>query len=190
MKVDRVFNSGLPSSYSSCAGAQDPANGNVSFQSVKPPGGDYKGVAAGTYDATIRSLAFAPATADKYARDEFIPGNCDGIQSVMCNYSYYFGIGWTRMAHFDLAYKGLSVGADAEKTTLSSIEGRSRFGESQRLNATDSSSKVGAWVAYEISSDLRVELGVERRAHVSQFGGKTVTAREAITRGRLIYKLD
>ena len=57
MKLDRVFNSGLPTSYSSCTGGQDPTYGNLSFQSVKPPGGDYKGVAAGTYDSQIRSLA-------------------------------------------------------------------------------------------------------------------------------------
>jgi len=57
MKVDRVFNSNLPTSYASSAGKDDAASGNVSFLSVKPPGGDPAAIAAGTHDAEIRSLA-------------------------------------------------------------------------------------------------------------------------------------
>ncbi len=57
IKVNRSFNPNLPASYSTSAAAQDPAYGNVSFLSVKPPNDDFAGVAAGRYDATIRSLA-------------------------------------------------------------------------------------------------------------------------------------
>lgn len=138
----------------------------------------------------IRSLSFSPATNNQYPREDYIPSNCDGYQSVMCNYSYYYGLGWTKMANFDLRYKALTAGLDASKTTLKSIESLSRFGQSQRLNAMDSVSKKGAWVAYEINRDIRVELGVEKRVHTSRFGTKSVTAKEAIARGRLIFVLD
>ncbi|WP_394826868.1 hypothetical protein [Pendulispora albinea] len=63
MKVHRVFNSydRFPECYAGCssksAGAEDPANGNVSFLSVKPSNDDVQGVIAGTYDGAIRRLA-------------------------------------------------------------------------------------------------------------------------------------
>ncbi|WP_394848183.1 hypothetical protein LZC95_12040 [Pendulispora brunnea] len=58
-KVHRVFNtySNFPDAYGKSAGGQDPASGNVSFLSVKPPNDDIKGVIDGAYDAKISSLA-------------------------------------------------------------------------------------------------------------------------------------
>lgn len=155
-------------------------SGDLQFHAVMDVYGDF---------ATVRSLAFNPATNNKYI-NVTAKGNCDGIQSVMCKFSYYYGIGWTEAAHFDLRYKSLTAGADYTKNSFHSIEGRSRFGESQRLNASDTYTKKGAWVAYEISRDVRVELGTERKTHISNYASKTITTKEAITTGRLIVKLD
>jgi hypothetical protein len=57
IKVDRQFDDKIPVSYARSAGAKDPANGNVSFLSIKPTHGDVAGVAAGRYDAEIEALA-------------------------------------------------------------------------------------------------------------------------------------
>jgi hypothetical protein len=57
IKVDRQFDDKIPISYARSAGAKDPANGNVSFLSIKPTHNDIAGVAAGRYDAQIRALA-------------------------------------------------------------------------------------------------------------------------------------
>ena len=58
-KVHRVFNTytNFPDTYATSAGGQDPAKGNVSFLSVKPPNDDVQGVISGNYDAKITSLA-------------------------------------------------------------------------------------------------------------------------------------
>lgn len=55
--IRRSFNPGLPTSFERSAARNDPPHGLVSFLSVKPPGGDHAGVAAGKYDAAIKSLA-------------------------------------------------------------------------------------------------------------------------------------
>ncbi len=57
IKVDRQFDDKIPPSYARSAGGKDPANGNVSFLSIKPPGDDVAGVTSGRYDAQIRALA-------------------------------------------------------------------------------------------------------------------------------------
>lgn len=57
LKVHRVFDSTIPASYAKSGGADDPANGLVSFLSVKPPSADFTGVASGKYDTQIATLA-------------------------------------------------------------------------------------------------------------------------------------
>jgi hypothetical protein len=56
VKRRRSFFSGLPATWSAHPGSQDVAAGLASFASVKPPGGDAAGVAAGKYDAQITAF--------------------------------------------------------------------------------------------------------------------------------------
>jgi hypothetical protein len=54
-RIRRSFSPGLPDSISSTPAATDVANNVITFLSVKPP--TISGVAAGTYDAKLKSLA-------------------------------------------------------------------------------------------------------------------------------------
>lgn len=75
LKVRRSFNNTLPATFARSSGGQDAAHGYRSFVSWKPPGGDFVGAAAGTYDAAITAWARSVPTTGVYATAFHEPEN-------------------------------------------------------------------------------------------------------------------
>jgi hypothetical protein len=57
LTIRRSFEPDLPASFHASSAASDQAAGIRSFVSWKPPGNDYRGVAAGAYDGEVRAWA-------------------------------------------------------------------------------------------------------------------------------------
>lgn len=71
----RSFDSSLPTSFGTSAAAADAANGFRSFVSWKPPNGDFRGAAAGVYDAQVTAWAVSVPRTGIYATSFHEPEN-------------------------------------------------------------------------------------------------------------------
>jgi hypothetical protein len=105
MKVHRVFDPDLPSSYATSAGADDPANGNVSFLSVKPP--TIAGVAAGTYDAAIESLAKSMPAGSYFTMFHEPEDNMDG-KTFVTMFRHFYTVAKKANVSLSIGYVAMS----------------------------------------------------------------------------------
>lgn len=107
IKVDRQFDSKIPASYARSAGAKDPANGNVSFLSIKPPNNDIAGVAAGRYDAEIRTLA-ATIPAGSYFTMYHEPEDNMAGPKFVAMFRHFYQVAKSANSHIQIGYVAMA----------------------------------------------------------------------------------
>jgi hypothetical protein len=105
INVHRVFDdeTSFPANYAASAGGQDPASGNVSFLSVKPPNDDHAGVAAGTYNAQITTLA-ASIPAGSYFTMWHEPENDMSATDFVAMFQKFYTVAKAANANITIGY--------------------------------------------------------------------------------------
>ncbi|MDQ3055874.1 MAG: hypothetical protein M3R66_19275 [Actinomycetota bacterium] len=75
LTVRRSFDPTLPAQFATSSAGADPSAGLRSFVSWKPPGGDFRGAAAGRYDEAVRAWAMSVPRTGVYATAFHEPEN-------------------------------------------------------------------------------------------------------------------
>jgi len=106
-RVRRSFNPNLPDGIGKSAAADDAKNHLVSFLSVKPPTID--GVAKGTYDTTIRSLAASfPTDHTTYLTMYHEPENDMGGPTFVKLFRHFYQVAKAANPHIQIGYVAMS----------------------------------------------------------------------------------
>ncbi len=146
--------------------------------------------------AMVHSPAFDVATSFVDDKTLFAKENCGLEQSVLCHEGYYYSYGSTAKLNMTVRRGPVEIGASASASDENIINQRSRFLETAgRAQADDIISSLRGWVAVEVTSRLRLEFGVEKYRHLSNYSDLSVnpaTAKisDTIKFGRVIYRFD
>jgi len=117
-------------------------------------------------------------------------------QSILQNNGYYYGYGTTKSLGVVVNKSKMEAGVKASVSDESMINSRSRVMDKnpEAADANDTVTTVRTWVAYQLSKALKVEVGVERTRHQSDYRSQTaaknsaqVSVEDVRKYGRLIY---
>jgi hypothetical protein len=198
MKVHRVYNSTLPVSYAKSGGADDPANGNVSFLSVKPPSNDIAGVAAGKYDSEIAALAATIPAGSYFTMYHEPEDNMTGPQFTAMFRQFYkiakganskISIGYVAMAFQWRPGSASTANEDSWYPGADSTDflGADAYDEGfQGAHSLDTAADFQRWYAWAKAKNKPMvipEYGVES----SQTGGFSDSERATILTGTMNY---
>lgn len=124
----------------------------------------------------MNSLALASRDAAGYSRD--------GLQSVIRQEGYYYGLGLTQRMRLAISKSNLTAFIEASKTDVESINSRDRFSDkvTQYLDYSDSKKVRTTGISYDLSKSLKLTFKVEktdRKSHISDgsVGGYSTSKR-------------
>jgi len=112
-----------------------------------------------------------------------------GIQSVLQKRGYYYGFGNTQSVSAIANYQSWELGAKFQTSAASMIDQKTRFYENEdpTLSASDRITNAKVWVAYQLTSSLRLEAGLEKIIREGRMQNTNAGSTDLRRYGRLFY---
>jgi hypothetical protein len=159
----------------------------VQFDDKRSKGSDFRGIVhvlGPTLDATIyhngwRIRCVIDVYADfamirSYGFESYRQSNdVSKVDTILRDKDYYHAFGMSQSLSLTVEKGPWTVGVAASQSALNKFESGARFKETQtdQVNPRDEVSVLRGWVVYQLSKNLKFELGAEARTRSGSVGG-------------------